>query len=278
MKNVLKKIIITIVSLDFIFKIFNKILNYGWMIKFQRELIDRDKLEIPQKKKINLIFKKPLVLNGPFKGMKYPGFRSKSSSLYSKLIGSYELEISDFILTAIDDKYEQVIDIGCAEGYYAVGLALKIEKTIVYAYDIDSEARKLTVEMANINNVSKKVVVRKSIKSSSFSEFDLTKKTLIVCDIEGAERLIFNSSNIKLLKNCFLIIETHDWVDINISTDLEHLFSPTHNVKAIQSIGDNIKAKNYSFTELENLDLLTKYRIFEEGRRYVDEWLIISPK
>ena len=40
---------------------------------------------------------------------------------------------------------------------------------------------------------------------------------------------------------------------------------------------DNIKAKNYSFTELESLDLLTKYRIFEEGRRYVDEWLIISP-
>jgi hypothetical protein len=187
------------------------------------------------------------------------------------------MEITDYILSAIKDKYEQVIDIGCAEGYYAVGLALKIEKTIVYAYDIDSEARKLTVEMANINNVSKKVLVRKSIKSSSFSEFDLTKKTLIICDIEGAERLIFNSSNIKLFKNCFLIIETHDWLDINISTDLENLFSPTHNVKTIQSTGDNIKAKNYSFTELESLDLLTKYRIFEEGRRYVDEWLIISP-
>ena len=59
---------------------------------------------------------------------------------------------------------------------------------------------------------------------------------------------------------------------------MEDLFSPTHAIKAVQSIGDNIKAKNYLFPELENLDLLTKYRIFEEGRRYVDEWLILYPK
>jgi hypothetical protein len=155
---------------------------------------------------------------------------------------------------------------------------LKIEKTIVYAYDIDAEARKLTNEMANINNVSDRVLVRNNINSSSFNDFDFSKKTLIICDIEGSEQFIFDSSNIKLFKNCFLIIETHDWVDLNISTDLENLFSPTHNVKSIQSIGDNIKAKNYLFSELEKLDLLTKYRIFEEGRRYVDEWLIISPK
>ena len=277
MKKLIKKLIRIIISNDFIYKLFDKLLTYGWMIKFQRQLLDREKFESKQNSLLKQLFPEPVVLNGPFKGMKYPKYRSRSSSLYSKLIGSYEMEITDYILTAIDDKYQQVIDIGCAEGYYAVGLALKIEKTTVYAYDIDSEARKLTTEMANINDVSKKVVVRKSIKSSSFSEFDLTKKTLIISDIEGAERFIFNSSNIKLFKNCFLIIETHDWVDINISTDLENLFSPTHNVKAIQSIGDNIKAKNYSFTELENLDLLTKYRIFEEGRRYVDEWLIISP-
>ena len=278
MKKVFKKIILIIISVDFIYKIFNKLMNFGWMIKFQRELLDREKLEIQQMNIINSIFEKPLVLNGPFKGMKYPGFRSKSSSLYSKLIGSYEMEITDYIFSAIDNKYEQVIDIGCAEGYYAVGFALKIEKTIVYAYDIDSEARKLTSEMANINDVSKRVIVRNNINSSSFNEFDFSKKTLIICDIEGAEQFIFNASNIKLFKNCFLIIETHDWVDLNISTDLENLFSPTHNVKSIQSIGDNIKAKNYLFSELEKLDLLTKYRIFEEGRRYVDEWLIISPK
>lgn len=278
MNRVLKKITIKIISVDFIYKIFNKLLNYGWRIKFQRELLDREELEIQQINNINSIFEKPLVLNGPFNGMKYPGFRSKSSSLYSKLIGSYEMEISDYIFSAIENKYEQVIDVGCAEGYYAVGLALKIEKAIIYAYDIDAEARKLTSKMAFINGVTERVIVRKNINSSSFNEFDFSKSTLIICDIEGAERLIFNSSNIKLFKNCFLIIETHDWVDINISTDLENLFSPTHNVKTIQSTSDNIKAKNYKFSELESLDLLTKYRIFEEGRRYTDEWLIISPK
>ena len=197
MNKVLKKITIKIISVDFIYKIFNKLLNYGWRIKFQRELLDREKLEIQQMNNINSIFEKPLVLNGPFNGMKYPGFRSKSSSLYSKLIGSYEMEISDYIFSAIDNKYEQVIDVGCAEGYYAVGLALKIEKAIIYAYDIDAEARKLTSKMAFINGVKERVIVRKNINSSSFNEFDFSKSTLIICDIEGEERLIFNSSNIK---------------------------------------------------------------------------------
>ena len=202
MKKVIKKIVKIIISIDLIYNLFDKLLTYGWMIKFQRQLLDRKKFETKQNSLLKQLFPVPVVLNGPFNGMKYPGFRSKSSSLYSKLIGSYEMEITDYILTAIEDKYEQVIDIGCAEGYYAVGLALKIEKTIVYAYDIDHEARELTTEMANINDVSKKIIVRKNIKSSSFSEFDLTKKTLIICDIEGVERFIFNSSNIKLFKNC----------------------------------------------------------------------------
>ena len=53
MKKVFKKIIIIIISVDFIYKIFNKLMTYGWMIKFQRELLDRQKLEIQQMNNIN---------------------------------------------------------------------------------------------------------------------------------------------------------------------------------------------------------------------------------
>ena len=59
---------------------------------------------------------------------------------------------------------------------------------------------------------------------------------------------------------------------------LNKYFKSTHNIKSILSVGDNIKAKTYSFNELKNADLLTKFRVFEEGRRFVDEWLIMYPK
>ena len=64
----------------------------------------------------------------------------------------------------------------------------------------------------------------------------------------------------------------------NKISNIENIFKATHNIKSIQSIGDNIKAKTYKFSELKDADLLTKFRVFEEGRRFVDEWLVMSPK
>ena len=278
MKNFLKKLVVIIISNNFIYEIFDKLLTYGWMIKFQRQLLDRKKVEIKQNDIISEIFKNLVVLNGPFRGLKYPEFKSRSSSLYSKLIGSYEMELHHVIKQMINEEFDQIINMGCAEGYYAVGLAISLPNVDIYAYDIDSEARKLTLEMASINGVSDRVFVKKKIESSSFKKIDFTKKTLIISDIEGYERFIFIPSVVQYLKNCFLIIETHDWVDIHISSNIENVFKASHNIKSIQSVGDNIKAKTYKFNELKDVDLLTKYRIFEEGRRFIDEWLIMSPK
>lgn len=278
MKNFLKKLVIIIISNDNIYKLFDKLLTYGWMIKFQRQLLDRKKNETKQTTMISKIFKSPVVLNGPFKGLKYPKFKSRSSSLYSKLIGSYEMELHSTIKQVIDDEFDQIINIGCAEGYYAVGLAISLPNAEIYAYDIDSEARELTSKMASLNGVSERVFVKKKIDTNHLKKIDFTKKTLIISDVEGYERHIFVPSVVNYLKMCSLIIETHDWVDIHISSNIEKIFKSTHNIKSIQSIGDNIKAKTYKFSELKDADLLTKFRIFEEGRRFVDEWLIMSPK
>lgn len=278
MKKIIRKIIKILISNDFIFKTFDKLLTIGWMIKFQRQLLDRENFEIVQNSIIKDIFKEPLVLHGPFKGLKYPEFKSRSSSLYSKLIGSYELELHSTIKQLVDDEFDQIINIGCAEGYYAVGLAMCLPNAEIYAYDIDSEARELTLQMASLNGVLHRVKVKKNMTSNNFKNFDLSKKTLIISDVEGYEKNIFVKSVAKYLKNCFMIIETHDWVDIHISSNIENIFKSTHNIKSIQSVGDNIKAKTYKFSELKDADLLTKFRVFEEGRRFVDEWLIMSPK
>src|SRR5436190_882004 len=63
------------------------------------------------------------VLGGIFKGLQYPRFESSGSGLVTKLLGSYENELHPFIQQLGANKYTEIIDIGCAEGYYAVGLA-----------------------------------------------------------------------------------------------------------------------------------------------------------
>ena len=43
------------------------------------------------------------------------------------------------------------------KGYYAVGLAICIPNAEIHAFDIDSEARDLTLKMATLNGVSERV-------------------------------------------------------------------------------------------------------------------------
>lgn len=93
------------------------------------------------------------VLRGPFKGMVYPDFVSAGSALYPKLSGIYEKEIQDIIEEIKRKKYKYIYDIGCAEGYYAVGLKRAISDAEVYAFDIDLHAQKMCADMARVNDV-----------------------------------------------------------------------------------------------------------------------------
>src|SRR5688500_985732 len=64
------------------------------------------------------------VRRGPFHGMTYPESAvGLAEQLVPKLLGSYECELHGALEQVIQGDYEQVVDIGAADGYYAVGLA-----------------------------------------------------------------------------------------------------------------------------------------------------------
>ena len=65
------------------------------------------------------------VASGPFAGMRH-GDIAVGSVLTVKLLGTYEKELWPIIDQIIATAYPLIIDIGAAEGYYAVGLAMRI--------------------------------------------------------------------------------------------------------------------------------------------------------
>ena len=95
-----------------------------------------------------------IVASGPFAGMKYLS-ESVCSALIPKLVGSYEAELHSIITQALGEGYTTVIDVGCAEGYYANGFALRLPTTPVYAFDIDVQARKLCAAMSNSQSTAR---------------------------------------------------------------------------------------------------------------------------
>ncbi len=125
------------------------------------------------------------VVAGPFAGMKYLG-EATGSRLLPKLCGSYEVELHPLMERISTRRYEKVIDVGCAEGYYAVGFALKFPGIPVFAYDIDQNARRLCAELARVNGVADRVSVCGGCGPELLREI-AHERVLLICDCEGYE-------------------------------------------------------------------------------------------
>ena len=277
-KSALRFLAKLIANQNWLYKLYMPIVylnNHVQVIKKEQTAID---LSNKNDAKLIAIVGDPVVKNGFFKGMKYPSFDSVCSTIFPKIIGSYEAELKDTIQQIIQNNYDVIIDVGCAEGYYAVGLAMQTKATVL-AYDTDANARKLCLEMATLNSVQDKIQIKETFTIDDIKKLDPNKRTVIICDCEGYEKQLFNSENCKNLKNCDLLIETHDLFDLSISSYLINLFKNTHqNPIIISSIDDNKKVQIYQFPETENLDLITKKIIFAEERKAIMEWLYIEKR
>ena len=191
--------------------------------------IQREKEEV---KIMNEVFDDNYTIqNGPFKGMKYIK-RSSGSALLPKILGSYEEPIQKWVEEVVEKKkYQNIIDIGCAEGYYACGFAKRLPNSKITAYDIDKEARKNTAELMKVNNLTN-IEIKAECTHSELNEKSIFN-TLVFCDIEGFEKILLDPIEVPNLKNVDLIIETHDCFISNITEELISRFYMTHIMRII---------------------------------------------
>jgi hypothetical protein len=249
-------------------------LNYRFVAdKFKVKLGHTD--TNPEIETLEAFFTKRKVLNGIFKGLRYVDFNSVCSAIYPKLLGSYEWEIQQNLQAIVAANPPLIIDIGCAEGYYAVGLARLLPASKVIAADTSAEARKLCRELASFNECTN-ITVTGAIDAATLTQYDL-KNALIICDCEGYEKQLFIPKIIPCLQHTTLIIETHDFIDPSISKYLEELFGKTHQVEIVSSIDDLQKVKYYNYPELEHFNYREKKEMLSEYRPAIMEWLILTP-
>jgi hypothetical protein len=219
------------------------------------------------------------VLTGPFKGLKYPSLDIKEFSLVSKIVGSYESELHNVIRQISNTKYDEIINVGCAEGYYAVGLARNIAGATVYAYDIDQYSLEVCREMAKANQVEDRMRFRERCSAESLAEFQFKGKTLIVSDCEGAELDLFTEKSISNLNTCDLLIEMHDPLIPGVTSAILTRFSPTHNLQVFSTQDKPV----YDYPELSMLsDSEKKIALCDNrgeiGKVVFMEWAWLTPK
>lgn len=216
------------------------------------------------------------VLNGPFEGMIYPSMSSHGSSLYPKLLGSYEGELHGVLETMMSRGYDAIVDIGCAEGYYAVGLGRRMPQARVYAYDTNAAAVQQCVEMARMNGVE--VTTGGFCDQAVLKSLDLGKRALIISDCEGYENELLDASLATALSQHDFLVETHDFIQIESTRNMLAALEATHDCTVIDSIDDIHKAYAYDQPQLANFDLTERHWLLAEYRPAIMRWVFASSR
>lgn len=231
-------------------------------------------------KKLKIEFNDSQVKYGPFAGMKYPELEGVGSELFPKLLGCYEVELFDWLDKIQVNQYDKIINVGCAEGYYAVGLGMRFPQSTIYAYDLSERARELCQEMGDKNGITKRLKVHSKCTAQTLQKLDFGKRSLIVCDCEGYELELFTKENMGNLGNCDVLIELHDFINPAITATLLPLFSATHDVEIYRSMDDDLKIIHLSekYKELSKLNEYEKKVALGEMRPTTMEWAYLTPK
>lgn len=174
---------------------------------------------------------------GPFMGMQIPEVGSfEDGNESTKLLGSYEQELHPAIEKALERGHETIVNLGCAEGYYAIGLAMRAPGASVVAFDKSQDAVEMTKDYAARNGVAKRVVpLCVEIKEMPI----VGKRAFYLIDIEGDELTLCLASFAQpifaetIAPASDFIIECHDFMNKTISRELRAAFADTHNVELV---------------------------------------------
>jgi hypothetical protein len=163
------------------------------------------------------------ILSGPFRGMSYHN-TSAFGPIAPKWLGSYENEIWDWIEHCCANHYENIVNVGSADGYYAVGLVWRCSTTRVFAYDIDPFARQATLRLAQANGLADRLLIRSECSYPELSPLR-PHKTLLIIDIEGTEVQFLDPAHCSALKEFDMIVELHESAKFGTTIDAEKILS-----------------------------------------------------
>lgn len=201
-----------------------------------------------------------IVAAGPFAGMHYP-VQASEGGRAPRLLGAYEASLHPIIETVIARAYPQILDIGSAEGYYAVGLARRMPEATIHARDTDPKARALCADLARANGVKANVRIGPEV---THADLALCAKaaTFILCDIEGAEGALLDPAQAPALAQADILVEVHEGMRPGLLATLTARFQPTHRVTRIDRAlrPDLLPDWAETLSDLDRLLLLWEWR------------------
>ena len=144
------------------------------------------------------------VLSGPFKGL----IMKEKFPTKPMLLGVWEKELS-FIWDSLDEC-RFIIDVGAAEGFYAIGLARKYPKKKIIAFEMNRCTRNLLEKTVNNNSVKNLEVYGKCEYDNLVELGEKLRNSFIIMDCEGHEVELLKFSKPSIFQNTHILVELHE--------------------------------------------------------------------
>lgn len=212
-----------------------------------------------------------VVQAGPFKGMQmYPDTAWPETNRSAMLLGFFEQELQAEIEREIARlgtmPNPRVVNVGCAEGYYAVGLARRLPHARVHAFDVDARAMTITRKNAEVNRVT--------LAEATLDEA-LNDADLVVMDCEGGEFSYLDPVRYPGVGKATIIVELHPDRKLGrIDERLNAWYRDTHAARLVAEGGRDPNSSS----------LLWRYSSFErwlavcENRPCLMNWVVLRPQ
>ena len=215
---------------------------------------------------------------GQLKGVRIPqkshwGKRDRAAMLF----GMYEQEVL-VELERLAPRFEQLIDLGAADGYYGVGAVASglFDRSI--CYEISKKGQAVIRENARDNKVGDRVEIQGTARPDFYNDLseETLSKSLLFVDIEGGEYPLMTPELLEAFKRSAIIVELHELNTPEgrkkrdrLVRDAEKHFKVKQLVMGSRNPGQ--------FEELADLNDTERWIICSEGRRSLMYWLVMEP-
>lgn len=209
------------------------------------------------------------VQDGAFRGLRYPEATiGHVSFLGPKLLGSYELEVCQALRCT---DWSTFVDIGAAEGFFCVGMALANPAGTVIGYEADPHQQRWAHALARENGVE--LDLRGSADPAALRALAPAGPVAVLCDVEGAEWDLLVPEEIPWMRDATIVVELHEANRPGVTAVLQDRFAASHHVAHVTDAPRSAAGRD----ALQGWAPADAALVLSEGRGAVGVWLVMRP-
>ncbi|WP_175771867.1 hypothetical protein [Burkholderia ambifaria] len=223
-----------------------------------------------------------IVKYGPLSGFNLGALATwREADNGPKLLGFYEQEVCE-VLARVASTRDVFIDLGGADGYYAVGLVAKNFYREAHCFELEERSRANIAQNAANNNVAERVHIYGAATPSFATELaargvDFDQAAVLV-DIEGAEFDVLTNECLQQLQRAHIVIELHEFLRPDGKERLQELLERAANLFNVHTLTTGARDPSKIPELASGWNDNDRWLLCSESRATLMTWLYLEPK